>query len=63
MADPAELREWEAEFEAAARRPLRTRVRYAFRRLQARLPGPVPTRLRSGRYPYLGGGDLQVRRR
>ena len=27
---PEELREWEAEFEAAARRPLRTRVRYAF---------------------------------
>jgi len=25
-----ELREWEAEFEAAARRPLRTRIRYAF---------------------------------
>ncbi len=24
------LREWEAEFEAAARRPLRTRMRYAF---------------------------------
>lgn len=27
---PAELREWEAEFEAAARRPLATRFRYAF---------------------------------
>ena len=27
---PEELREWEAEFEAAARRPLRTRVHYAF---------------------------------
>jgi len=25
-----DLREWEAEFEAAARRPLRTRMRYAF---------------------------------
>jgi hypothetical protein len=25
-----ERREWEAEFEAAARRPLRTRLRYAF---------------------------------
>jgi hypothetical protein len=25
-----QLREWEAEFEAAARRPLRTRWRYAF---------------------------------
>jgi len=25
-----ELRDWVAEFEAAARRPLRTRVRYAF---------------------------------
>ena len=25
-----EIREWEAEFEAAARRPLRTRFRYAF---------------------------------
>ena len=25
-----ELREWEAEFEAAARRPLRARLRYAF---------------------------------
>ena len=25
-----ELREWEAEFEAAARRSLRTRMRYAF---------------------------------
>jgi hypothetical protein len=28
--DEAERREWEAEFEAAARRPLRTRLRYAF---------------------------------
>ena len=27
---PEDLREWEAEFEAAARRPLRTRMRYAF---------------------------------
>ncbi len=27
---PAELREWEAEFEAAARRPLKLRFRYAF---------------------------------
>jgi len=27
---PAEQREWEAEFEAAARRPLATRFRYAF---------------------------------
>ena len=27
---PAELREWEAEFEAAARRPLEQRMRYAF---------------------------------
>jgi hypothetical protein len=27
---PAELAESEAEFEAAARRPLRTRLRYAF---------------------------------
>jgi hypothetical protein len=27
---PRELREWEAEFEAAARRPLATRFRYAF---------------------------------
>jgi hypothetical protein len=27
---PAELRAWEAEFEAAARRPLRQRFRYAF---------------------------------
>jgi len=26
----AQLRAWEAEFEAAARRPLRTRFRYAF---------------------------------
>ena len=25
-----DLRQWEAEFEAAARRPLRTRMRYAF---------------------------------
>ena len=25
-----ELREWEADFEAAARRPLRSRMRYAF---------------------------------
>lgn len=25
-----ERREWEAEFEAASRRPLRTRLRYAF---------------------------------
>ena len=25
-----ELREWQAEFEAAARRPLTTRLRYAF---------------------------------
>jgi hypothetical protein len=29
-ATPEELRQWEAEFEAAARRPLRTRFRYAF---------------------------------
>lgn len=28
--DERERREWEAEFEAAARRPLRTRLRYAF---------------------------------
>jgi hypothetical protein len=27
---PEERRQWEAEFEAAARRPLRTRFRYAF---------------------------------
>jgi hypothetical protein len=27
---PDELREWTAEFEAAARRPLATRLRYAF---------------------------------
>ena len=27
---PEQLREWEAEFDAAARRPLRTRFRYAF---------------------------------
>ena len=27
---PEELREWETEFEAAARRPLRQRFRYAF---------------------------------
>ena len=27
---PEELREWHAEFEAAARRPLKTRFRYAF---------------------------------
>ena len=27
---PGELTEWEAEFAAAARRPLRTRFRYAF---------------------------------
>jgi hypothetical protein len=26
----SELREWRSEFEAAARRPLRTRFRYAF---------------------------------
>lgn len=32
MAEPTsqELREWETEFAAAARRPLRTRCRYAF---------------------------------
>jgi len=29
---PDQIREWEAEFEAAARRPLRTRMRYAFLR-------------------------------
>jgi len=28
--DDRERREWEAEFEAASRRPLRTRLRYAF---------------------------------
>ena len=28
--DPGDLREWRAEFEAAARRPLATRFRYAF---------------------------------
>ena len=27
---PEQLREWEAEFEAAAQRPLKTRLRYAF---------------------------------
>lgn len=27
---PEELREWEQEFEAAARRPLKLRMRYAF---------------------------------
>ena len=27
---PEELREWEREFDAAARRPLSTRMRYAF---------------------------------
>jgi hypothetical protein len=27
---PEEVRAWEAEFEAAARRPLKTRFRYAF---------------------------------
>ena len=27
---PDEVREWEAEFEAAARRPLKTRFKYAF---------------------------------
>ena len=27
---PEQLREWEREFEAAARRPLATRMRYAF---------------------------------
>ncbi len=27
---PEELRQWEAEFDAAAARPLRTRLRYAF---------------------------------
>ncbi|MBI3360251.1 MAG: hypothetical protein HY023_03990 [Chloroflexi bacterium] len=27
---PEELREWEAEFEAAARRPLKLRFKYAF---------------------------------
>ena len=27
---PEEVRSWEAEFDAAARRPLRTRFRYAF---------------------------------
>ncbi|MEP7120433.1 MAG: hypothetical protein ABJE95_05975 [Byssovorax sp.] len=27
---PQEVREWRAEFEAAARRPLRTRFKYAF---------------------------------
>ncbi len=30
QASPAERAEWDAEFEAAARRPLRTRLRYAF---------------------------------
>ena len=28
--DDRERREWQAEFEAAGRRPLRTRLRYAF---------------------------------
>lgn len=28
--DERQRREWDAEFEAAARRPLRTRLRYAF---------------------------------
>jgi len=30
LVDDAPLEEWQAEFEAAARRPLRTRFRYAF---------------------------------
>jgi len=30
MAEPSAVAEWEAEFEAAARRPLRQRFRYAF---------------------------------
>lgn len=30
MAEPVELEEWDAEFDAAARRPLRQRFRYAF---------------------------------
>jgi hypothetical protein len=30
MADEAETKQWIAEFEAAARRPLRQRFRYAF---------------------------------
>jgi hypothetical protein len=30
IADDATTREWEAEFEAAARRPLAERLRYAF---------------------------------
>jgi hypothetical protein len=30
MTVPEEVREWETEFAAAARRPLRTRFRYAF---------------------------------
>ncbi len=30
MEDREPLRQWEEEFEAAARRPLRQRVRYAF---------------------------------
>lgn len=29
-AAPEQVQEWEAEFEAAARRPLKTRFRYAF---------------------------------
>jgi len=28
--DPSPVAEWEAEFEAARKRPLRTRVKYAF---------------------------------
>ena len=30
MASAAQVAEWEAEFAAAGRRPLRTRIRYAF---------------------------------
>ncbi len=41
---PEQRREWEAEFEAAARRPLEVRLRYAFIRTYKPVLDDVPYR-------------------
>ena len=42
--DPAQRREWEAEFEAARRRPLPLRVKYAFIKTYKPVLDDVPYR-------------------
>jgi len=43
--DPQTLREWEADFEAAARRPLQQRLRYAFIRTYKPVLDDAPFRV------------------